>query len=117
MAVAAASAPAAAARRRSSSAAPSRPATEGSSSANGAATDASKLSPAVRRIVEENKLDPCGIPASGKDGRLTKTDVVDYLAKGGAPAPRERAGCQAVSSGGEAVEQALASAAPNSASP
>jgi 2-oxoglutarate dehydrogenase E2 component (dihydrolipoamide succinyltransferase) len=55
--------------------------------ANGGGTDASKLSPSVRRLVEENKLDPAGIPASGRDGRLTKSDVVDYLDKqAGAPA-------------------------------
>jgi 2-oxoglutarate dehydrogenase E2 component (dihydrolipoamide succinyltransferase) len=47
----------------------------------GVATDASKLSPSVRRLIEENKLEPSGIPASGRDGRLTKSDVVDYLAK------------------------------------
>src|SRR5262249_44876818 len=53
---------------------------------NGGATDASRLSPSVRRLVEENKLDPSGIPASGRDGRLTKSDVVDYLdKKGSAP--------------------------------
>ena len=40
-----------------------------------------KLSPSVRRLVEENKLDPGIIPASGKDGRLTKSDVVDFLGK------------------------------------
>jgi 2-oxoglutarate dehydrogenase E2 component (dihydrolipoamide succinyltransferase) len=49
--------------------------------ADGGATDASRLSPSVRRLVEENKLDPSGIPASGRDGRLTKSDVVDYLDK------------------------------------
>jgi 2-oxoglutarate dehydrogenase E2 component (dihydrolipoamide succinyltransferase) len=43
--------------------------------------DASKLSPSVRRLVEENKLDPGAIPASGRDGRLTKSDVVDFLGK------------------------------------
>src|SRR5882757_3202081 len=43
--------------------------------------DASKLSPSVRRLVEENKLDPGAIPASGKDGRLTKSDIVDFLGK------------------------------------
>lgn len=53
----------------------------GSAAAN---ADANKLSPSVRRLVEENKLDPGAIPASGRDGRLTKGDVVDYLAK---PAP------------------------------
>ncbi|MGB3139184.1 MAG: biotin/lipoyl-containing protein, partial [Aestuariivirga sp.] len=30
------------------------------------------LSPAVRKIVTENKLDPTAIPATGRDGRLTK---------------------------------------------
>ncbi|HEY2048448.1 MAG TPA: 2-oxoglutarate dehydrogenase complex dihydrolipoyllysine-residue succinyltransferase [Caulobacteraceae bacterium] len=34
------------------------------------------LSPAVRRIVEENQLDPSVIGGSGKDGRLTKGDVL-----------------------------------------
>jgi 2-oxoglutarate dehydrogenase E2 component (dihydrolipoamide succinyltransferase) len=48
---------------------------------NGGSADASKLSPSVRRLVEENDLDPAGIPASGRDGRLTKSDVVDYLGK------------------------------------
>ncbi len=47
--------------------------------AQAAQADASKLSPSVRRLVEENKLDPGAIPASGRDGRLTKGDVVDYL--------------------------------------
>jgi 2-oxoglutarate dehydrogenase E2 component (dihydrolipoamide succinyltransferase) len=50
--------------------------------------DADKLSPSVRRLVEENKLDPGGIPASGKDGRLTKSDVMAFLGKqsnGGTP--------------------------------
>jgi 2-oxoglutarate dehydrogenase E2 component (dihydrolipoamide succinyltransferase) len=34
-----------------------------------------ELSPAVRRLVGEHGLDPSRIPASGKDGRLTKEDV------------------------------------------
>jgi len=34
-----------------------------------------ELSPAVRRLVSEHGLDPGRIPASGKDGRLTKEDV------------------------------------------
>jgi 2-oxoglutarate dehydrogenase E2 component (dihydrolipoamide succinyltransferase) len=46
-----------------------------------AATDAGKLSPAVRRLVEENKLDAGRIPATGKDGRLTKTDVSGFIDK------------------------------------
>jgi len=51
------------------------------------AKDAGKLSPSVRRLVEENHLDPSAIPASGRDGRLTKSDVVGFLGKQPAPAP------------------------------
>src|SRR5579859_363262 len=39
------------------------------------------LSPSVRRLVEENKLNPAAIAGSGRDGRLTKGDVLDHLAK------------------------------------
>ena len=59
--------------------------------------DAGRLSPSVRRLVEENRLDPATIPASGRDGRLTKSDVVGYLGKQptesapAAPAPTPRA--------------------------
>jgi len=37
------------------------------------------LGPAVRKMVEENGLDPAVIPATGKDGRLTKEDVINFL--------------------------------------
>jgi 2-oxoglutarate dehydrogenase E2 component (dihydrolipoamide succinyltransferase) len=42
------------------------------------------LAPAVRKLVEDNRLDPAKIPASGKDGRLTKGDVLAYVEKQGA---------------------------------
>jgi len=42
---------------------------------------AANLSPAVRRLVEENNLNASSIPASGKDGRLTKGDVLSFLEK------------------------------------
>ncbi|MGE0096673.1 MAG: 2-oxoglutarate dehydrogenase complex dihydrolipoyllysine-residue succinyltransferase [Alphaproteobacteria bacterium] len=48
-----------------------------------------KLAPSVQRLVEENKLDPKTIPASGKDGRLTKGDVLSHVESGAkAPAPQ-----------------------------
>ncbi|MGH8547431.1 MAG: 2-oxoglutarate dehydrogenase complex dihydrolipoyllysine-residue succinyltransferase [Methylococcales bacterium] len=37
------------------------------------------LSPAVRRLVLENEINPGQIQGTGKNGRLTKTDVLDYL--------------------------------------
>ncbi len=42
-------------------------------------TQAMPLAPAVRKMVEENRLDPNNIPASGKDGRLTKEDVLEFM--------------------------------------
>jgi len=37
------------------------------------------LSPAVRKLVDENNIDPATITGSGKDGRLTKGDVLAHL--------------------------------------
>jgi len=50
-----------------------------------------ELSPATRRIVEENKVDPDLIPATGRGGRLTKEDVQTYLDKRGQTGNGERA--------------------------
>jgi len=47
-----------------------------------------KLAPAARRLVEEKRLDATQIAGSGRDGRVTKQDVVRSLeAKPAAPAP------------------------------
>lgn len=46
----------------------------------------SVLSPAVRRLVEEHELDPAAIEGTGKDGRLTKKDVLAHLETLSAPA-------------------------------
>lgn len=45
------------------------------------------MSPAVRKAVTEQNLDVSQIPGTGKDGRVTKGDVMDYSARGTAPAP------------------------------
>jgi 2-oxoglutarate dehydrogenase E2 component (dihydrolipoamide succinyltransferase) len=76
-----------------------------------AASDGGKerLSPSVRRLVEENHLDPAAIPASGRDGRITKADVVEYL--GRKPPAAGNAGSEA-SAGAAASPAAGASPAP-----
>src|ERR1700677_228454 len=49
---------------------------------------AAKLSPAAKREVEENKIDPKAVSGSGRDGRVSKSDVVNYLsAKDASPSP------------------------------
>ena len=45
------------------------------------------LSPAVRKMVVENDLDPATIPATGKDGRITKGDVLKVIDAAAAPTP------------------------------
>jgi len=52
-----------------------------SASSPGDATDRSnKLSPAVRRLLDEHKLTPSEIPATGPGGRLTRDDVLAFVA-------------------------------------
>lgn len=46
------------------------------------ANDQPSPSPAAKKIIEENKLNPSIIPASGKDGRITKEDVMNFLGSG-----------------------------------
>lgn len=43
------------------------------------------LSPAVARLVAENKLDPSQITGTGRGGRLTKEDVLGFLESSKAP--------------------------------
>jgi 2-oxoglutarate dehydrogenase E2 component (dihydrolipoamide succinyltransferase) len=40
---------------------------------------AHKLSPAVRRLLDEHDLEPTIVIGTGRDGRITKSDVMDYL--------------------------------------
>ena len=47
-----------------------------------------RLGPAVRKLVHEHGVDPSKIHGSGKDGRVTKTDVLAYLdTKAAVPPP------------------------------
>src|SRR5690606_34426809 len=48
-----------------------------------------RLMPAARKLVEEHNVDPSRIAGSGRDGRITKADVLDHLAKAPQPAQAE----------------------------
>jgi 2-oxoglutarate dehydrogenase E2 component (dihydrolipoamide succinyltransferase) len=39
-----------------------------------------RMGPAVRKLVEEHDLDPASIAGSGREGRITKGDVLNYIA-------------------------------------
>ena len=65
-----------------------KPAPEAVLAKTAASDAATSLSPAVRRAVLEAGIDPATIKGTGKDGRLTKEDVVAAAqAKTAAPAP------------------------------
>ena len=73
-------APAAAVLKPAAALQPPRPALAAAAT-NGAAN---RMGPAVRKLVEEHDLDPGSIAGSGREGRITKGDVLDYIADHGA---------------------------------
>jgi 2-oxoglutarate dehydrogenase E2 component (dihydrolipoamide succinyltransferase) len=50
--------------------------------------DGQKMGPAARALIEEHHLDPSRITGSGRDGRITKSDVLSHLADGSASESR-----------------------------
>ena len=86
---------AAAAPAKAAAAAAPAPAKAAAVAPPAAANDNGKLAPSVRRMVEEKQLDPSKIPATGRDGRITKGDVVEYLDKPAAAASNKAAAAPA----------------------
>ncbi len=52
-------------------------------------TDSPRLSPAARRVAEEEKVDPASLEGTGRGGRVTKGDVLNFI-KGGGSRQEER---------------------------
>ncbi|MFT3988318.1 2-oxoglutarate dehydrogenase complex dihydrolipoyllysine-residue succinyltransferase [Aestuariivirga sp.] len=69
------------------SASAAKPAEKKAEPAPVAAKAEAPLSPAVRKMVEENKVDTAAVTGTGKDGRITKGDVMEHLAKPSSSAP------------------------------
>jgi len=49
--------------------------------------DTENLSPAGRRVAEENKLNPADVAGTGRGGQVTKEDLVNFMRSGGAVTP------------------------------
>jgi len=58
-----------------------------SDASDGESGERVRSSPLVRKIARENNLDLSKVPGTGSAGRITKEDILGYLAKGGAAAP------------------------------
>ncbi len=78
------------------------------------AVGAGKLSPAAKRVVEQHQVDPTSVTGSGRDGRVSKSDVVNYLSAKDAPAggaaPDGAAAPRAAAAPGPASSNAIAAA-------
>ena len=90
-------------------AAPTKPAVGADDNAGGADSNAGGgpsdddhlLSPAVRRLVEEHGLNPASIEGSGRDGRVTKEDILGFISDQVSPdAPAPKSAAAAVVAGG-----------------
>ncbi len=68
--------------------APAAPAPKPAAPASNGADVLARSGPAVRKAVAESGVDASKIAATGKDGRLTKTDIASAAAKPAAPAPQ-----------------------------
>jgi 2-oxoglutarate dehydrogenase E2 component (dihydrolipoamide succinyltransferase) len=68
-------------------AAPAETADAGPAAEESANTGDVIMSPAARKMVDENGISPSDIKATGKDGRVTKEDVVNHLKGGASAAP------------------------------
>ena len=55
-----------------------------------ARADAAALSPAGRRVAEENRIDPGQVTGSGRGGQVTKEDLVNFMRQGVSPTQPER---------------------------
>ncbi|MBS3804478.1 MAG: 2-oxo acid dehydrogenase subunit E2 [Oleiphilaceae bacterium] len=73
-----------------------------------------RLSPAVRRLVAEHDLEPAEIEGTGKDGRLTRADVVQALSAMEQEPERAATGARAASEAPEAKQAAAPSPTPAS---
>lgn len=90
-------------------AAASAPAATTAPTAASGETDAEKVGPAARKLIEENGLDVNQIPGTGKNGGITKEDVVNFIknkpaAAASAPVKVDNAAALNIASG-ERVEK------------
>ncbi|MFO1516248.1 MAG: 2-oxoglutarate dehydrogenase complex dihydrolipoyllysine-residue succinyltransferase [Lysobacterales bacterium] len=70
-----------------------------------APTKAAELSPAGQRVVAENRIDPAQVAGTGRDGRVTKEDLVNFMRSGGASAPAASAAAPAAAPGARPEER------------
>lgn len=63
------------------------PKEEPKSEQESSADEAAKVNPAAQRLIDEKSLDASSITGTGKDGRITKADVINHLDSGSSSKP------------------------------
>jgi 2-oxoglutarate dehydrogenase E2 component (dihydrolipoamide succinyltransferase) len=83
------------------------PAAAAQPAAEPAMEEGHRLSPSVRRLVEEHGIDPSAVSGSGRSGRITKSDVIAFLDRepAAAPAPAAPQPAPAARPAGERAER------------
>jgi 2-oxoglutarate dehydrogenase E2 component (dihydrolipoamide succinyltransferase) len=78
-----------------------------SESVSAKAASGAKLGPAARRVIEETGVEAAAVSGTGRDGRVTKADVVAHAAKQAAPTatPAKASATGAVAPSGPRAEQ------------
>jgi 2-oxoglutarate dehydrogenase E2 component (dihydrolipoamide succinyltransferase) len=74
-----------------------------------------RLSPSVRRLIDEHGLDAADIRGTGRDGRISKADVMAFLDKKSEPKQPKAAEAKTAKGGEAAAPKAPAPAAPRGA--
>jgi pyruvate dehydrogenase E2 component (dihydrolipoamide acetyltransferase) len=83
---------------------------------DGQAGERVRSSPLVRKIARENNLDLSKVPGTGSAGRITKEDILGFLAKGGTATPAAKPAASATTAP-PAASPAPAAAKPAAATP
>src|SRR5690348_2610291 len=81
---------AAPAKAEPAKAAPPSPSKASSNEGDDVPKNVDDLSPAGRRVATENKIDPSQVSGTGRDSRVTKEDLVNYMRNPQAPAKPTR---------------------------
>ena len=71
----------------------------------GKSADLDNLPPGARRVAAEQGIDPTTVTGTGRDGRVTKEDLVNFMRSGGASAPAASAAAPAAAPGARPEER------------
>ena len=76
-----------------------------------------KFGPAARRLIDENGLDPAQINGSGRDGLITREDVLNYMATAGRSESDKGSATAAAGEAGQGISPESVAAPAGTASP